>query len=190
MTSWRATTERSRSGQPTRPAQRVSPPRRRLPERTPRFRLIGGRSVEQTDPYLAKRGRGFPRPVQAERDDLKRQARRATGPQYICSELRLLSPRSDSNRRPSDYETDARRRSGRLQTDLACSRWMPRRSRRIQTDRLDDHRDDQGHPTKNLVARQAALHPPPICLASTSPPPSRVADLWPRSWHDQPPQGS
>jgi hypothetical protein len=32
------------------------------------------------------------------------------------------SPRSGSNRRPSDYETDARRRSGRLQTDLACSR--------------------------------------------------------------------
>src|SRR4030095_14308305 len=35
--------------------------------------------------------------------------------------------------RPSDYETDARRRSGRLQTDLACSRWMARRSRRLQT---------------------------------------------------------
>jgi hypothetical protein len=42
----------------------------------------------------------------------------------------------------------------RLQTDLACSRWLPRRSRRIQKDpegsrriqkdRLDDHRDDQG----------------------------------------------
>jgi hypothetical protein len=35
--------------------------------------------------------------------------------------------------RPSDYETDARRRTRRLQTDLACSRWMPRRSRRLQT---------------------------------------------------------
>ena len=30
--------------------------------------------------------------------------------------------RSDSNRRPSDYESDARRRTRRLQTDLACSR--------------------------------------------------------------------
>jgi hypothetical protein len=39
----------------------------------------------------------------------------------------LWSPRSDSNRQPSDYETDTRRRSGRLQTD-----------------RLDDQMDDQG----------------------------------------------
>jgi hypothetical protein len=44
------------------------------------------------------------------------------------------SPRSDSNRRPSDYETDVRRRSGWLQTDLDCSRWMPRRFKRLQTD--------------------------------------------------------
>jgi hypothetical protein len=36
MTSWRATLGRSRSGQPTRPAQRVSPPRRRVPEGEPR----------------------------------------------------------------------------------------------------------------------------------------------------------
>jgi hypothetical protein len=54
------------------------------------------------------------------------------------------SVRSNSGRRPSDYETDARSRTGWLQTDLACSRWGPRRSRRIQTDRLDDQTDDQG----------------------------------------------
>jgi hypothetical protein len=59
-------------------------------------------------------------------------------------DLRFWSPRRDSNPRPSDYETDARRRPGRLQTDRACSRWMPRRSRRIQKDRLDDQTDDQG----------------------------------------------
>jgi single-strand DNA-binding protein len=33
-----------------------------------------------------------------------------------------------SNPRPSDYETNARRQSGRPQTDPACSRWMPCRS--------------------------------------------------------------
>jgi single stranded DNA-binding protein len=33
-----------------------------------------------------------------------------------------------SNPRPCDYETDASRQSGRLQTDPACSRWMPCRS--------------------------------------------------------------
>jgi Polyketide cyclase / dehydrase and lipid transport len=38
-----------------------------------------------------------------------------------------------SNPRPSDYESDAPRRPGRLQTDLACSRWMPRRSKRLPT---------------------------------------------------------
>jgi uncharacterized membrane protein YkvA (DUF1232 family) len=32
----------------------------------------------------------------------------------------------------ADYETDARRRPGRLQTDRACSRWTGRRSRRIE----------------------------------------------------------
>jgi hypothetical protein len=31
----------------------------------------------------------------------------------------------------------------------------PDGSRRIQTDRLDDHRDDQAHPTNNRMARQA-----------------------------------
>jgi hypothetical protein len=36
--------------------------------------------------------------------------------------------------RPFDYETDARRRPGLHQTDLGCSRWMPRRSRRLPTD--------------------------------------------------------
>jgi hypothetical protein len=35
---------------------------------------------------------------------------------------------------PADYESDVRRRPRRLQTDRACSRWMPRRSRRLQTD--------------------------------------------------------
>src|SRR5919106_6758437 len=35
---------------------------------------------------------------------------------------------------PSDCESDVRRRSGWLKKDLACSRWMPRRSRRLQTD--------------------------------------------------------
>jgi hypothetical protein len=49
-------------------------------------------------------------------------------------ECREHEPRSDSNRRPSDYESDARRRPGRLQTDLACSRWMPRRSRWLLSD--------------------------------------------------------
>jgi hypothetical protein len=37
-----------------------------------------------------------------------------------------LRPRDGAKRtrpRPSDYETDARRRTGRLQTDRACSRW-------------------------------------------------------------------
>jgi hypothetical protein len=47
-------------------------------------------------------------------------------------------------RRPSDYEPDARRRPRGIQTDLACSRWMARRSRRLQKDRLDDQTDDQG----------------------------------------------
>src|SRR5215218_9648233 len=37
---------------------------------------------------------------------------------------RKWSPRRDSNRRPSDYEPDARRRPGRLQEDLARSRWV------------------------------------------------------------------
>jgi hypothetical protein len=50
------------------------------------------------------------------------------------SDLRFWSPRSDSNRRPSDYESDSPRRPGRLQTDLGCSGWMLRRSRRLQTD--------------------------------------------------------
>src|SRR5215207_4173428 len=44
------------------------------------------------------------------------------------------SPRRDSNPRPSEYETDARRRPGRLQTDRGCSRWMLRRSRGLPTD--------------------------------------------------------
>ena len=43
-------------------------------------------------------------------------------------------PTSHRNRRPSDYETDARRRPGRLRMDLACSRCLPRRSRRLQMD--------------------------------------------------------
>jgi hypothetical protein len=51
----------------------------------------------------------------------------------LQAELRSWSPRSDSNRRPSD-ESDVRRRSGWLEKDLACSRGMPRRSRRFPTD--------------------------------------------------------
>jgi len=39
----------------------------------------------------------------------------------------------DSNPQPPDPSPGALRRSGRIQTDLACSRWMPRRSGRIQT---------------------------------------------------------
>jgi hypothetical protein len=42
-----------------------------------------------------------------------------------------------------------------LQTDLACSRWMPRRSRRIQKDRLDDQTDDQGPSDRKSMPRQA-----------------------------------
>jgi hypothetical protein len=34
---------------------------------------------------------------------------------------------------PPDPSAGAPRRSGRLQTDLACPRWMPRRSRRVHT---------------------------------------------------------
>jgi hypothetical protein len=44
----------------------------------------------------------------------------------------LLEAEVGWNRRPSDYESDAPRRSGRLQTDRACSGWMPCRSRRLQ----------------------------------------------------------
>jgi hypothetical protein len=54
---------------------------------------------------------------------------------YGCPEARRggrhWSHRCRRNRRPSDYETDARRQSGRLQADLAYSRWRPRRSRRL-----------------------------------------------------------
>jgi hypothetical protein len=67
------------------------------------------------------------------------------------------SVRSNSGRRPSDYETDARRRPRRHQTDLACSGWVARRSRRIQKDRLDDQTDDQGHPKDNRMPRRATL---------------------------------
>jgi hypothetical protein len=50
----------------------------------------------------------------------------AGGSQPICES----SPRPTTFR----YEPDARRRPGRLQTDLACSRWMPRRSSRLLRD--------------------------------------------------------
>jgi len=59
--------------------------------------------------------------------------------------------RPDSNRRPSDYESDARRRPGRLQTDPGCSgggRVGPDGSRRIPTDR----RDDQGASDRTSAA--------------------------------------
>ena len=41
--------------------------------------------------------------------------------QLVGPELGIMAPRTDSNRRCSDYETDARRRSGRLQTDTEGS---------------------------------------------------------------------
>src|SRR5215207_8610678 len=50
------------------------------------------------------------------------------------SELRSWNGWWGSNRRSSDYEPDARRRPGRIWSDLACSRWAPRRSRRLPTD--------------------------------------------------------
>src|SRR5512132_81030 len=43
------------------------------------------------------------------------------------------SPRRGFEPSTSDYETDARRRPGWLQTDRACLRWLPRRSRRLPT---------------------------------------------------------
>jgi hypothetical protein len=50
------------------------------------------------------------------------------------SELRSWNAWWGSNRRSSDYEPDARRRPGPIWSDLACSRWAPRRSRRLPTD--------------------------------------------------------
>ena len=50
------------------------------------------------------------------------------------SELRSWNAWSGSNRRSSDYEPDARRRPGRIWSDLACSRWALRRSRRLPTE--------------------------------------------------------
>jgi hypothetical protein len=44
---------------------------------------------------------------------------------------RRTEPEEDSKPRPSDYESDVRRRSGWLQTDLGCSGWMRFRSRRL-----------------------------------------------------------
>jgi hypothetical protein len=45
--------------------------------------------------------------------------------------------------RPSAYEPDAPGRTGRLQTDLACSGWMPRQSSRLLTAAVGSS-DDQG----------------------------------------------
>ncbi len=98
---------------------------------------------------------------------------------------------TSSDRRPSDYETDARRRPGRLRRIWpAHVGWHvgPDGSRRIQKDRLDDQTDDQGlsdrigmprqaresqgsrrikaHPTENRMPRQAPPIRYPICLAS------------------------
>jgi hypothetical protein len=67
------------------------------------------------------------------------------------------SVRSNSGRRPSDYETDARRRTRRHQTDLACSGWVARRSRRIQKDRRMIKRIIRGHPKENRMPRRAIL---------------------------------
>ena len=60
------------------------------------------------------------------------------------AELHLWRTARDSNPQPPDPEPGALRRSGRLQTDLACSRWVGRRSdgsRRVPSDRLDDQAD-------------------------------------------------
>jgi hypothetical protein len=67
------------------------------------------------------------------------------------------SVKSNSGRRPSDYETDARRRPRRHQTDLACSGWVARRSRRIQKDRRMIKRIIRGHPKENRMPRRAIL---------------------------------
>jgi hypothetical protein len=68
----------------------------------------------------------------------------------------------DSNPRPFDYESDVRRRSGLLKTDLACSGWMPCRSRRLQTDPDGSRRIVwmiigmiKAHPTENRMPRGA-----------------------------------
>ena len=50
------------------------------------------------------------------------RCRAVSNPRHALWPAVMWSPRSDSNRRPSDYEPDARRRPGRLQMDRACSR--------------------------------------------------------------------
>jgi hypothetical protein len=72
--------------------------------------------------------------------DANRRTQRAVRGRAFCHlELGVgLQPEEESNPRPSDTSRDARRRTGRLRTDLACSRWMPSRSRRVPSDRLDD----------------------------------------------------
>src|SRR5215203_2995156 len=52
---------------------------------------------------------------------------------------------------PIAMESDVRRQPGWLQTDRACSRWMPRRSRRIQNDRLDDQWMIKAHPIERRM---------------------------------------
>jgi hypothetical protein len=76
-----------------------------------------------------------------------------------------LEPEEDSNPRPSDYETNARRRTGRLQPDRACSGWMPRRSRRIErivSDRLEDQADDQPTRCARSHSRSTRLAVPSV----------------------------
>src|SRR5512132_3954882 len=103
-------------------------------------------------------------------------------------------PASHQNRRPSDYESDAPRRPGRLQADLACSRWVPRRSRWLQTDpegSSGDQMDDQGASDRQSDAKAHGLalitaHSPwttplvwPIWSSRYSSPPVGVS--WSRS---------
>jgi hypothetical protein len=109
-----------------------------------------GRSPSRSSP--TKTSSSFAGPQQPRIED-ERAARMATAQVHTCRTVApghpgMLGPRqhgsrrpgrrghsahaTTSNRRPSDYEPDARRRPGRHQTDLACSRWIPRRSRRIQ----------------------------------------------------------
>src|SRR4029453_6506823 len=78
----------------------------------------------------------------------------------MCSDLWFWNPRSDSNPRPSIYESDVRRRSGWLKTiwpaHVVCA-VGPDGFRRIQRDRLDDHWDEKSASDRNQMARQAVL---------------------------------
>ena len=112
--------------------------------------------------HVAKRGGRASGALINQRND-RRLPPRGQQCKKIPSDLRFWSPRRDSNPRPSDYETDARRRPGRRQTDRACSRWLRCRSRRLPTDTEGYRRIVwmiigmiKAHPTQNRMARQLA----------------------------------